>query len=313
MSRVVFEGMLASALLAGIPLVYAALGELLSERVGVINIGIEGVMLVGAAAGFAVALDSGNVVTGFFASGLAGAAFALVFLAGPVVLARAPQIVMGFAAWFIGIGLSSELGSAYTSNALPQRMAEIHVPLLRDLPLIGKAFFEAPWAVYLGVALTLAVAFLLHRTRHGMNLRAIGEDPGSAHAAGVPVVRWQMLYVVAGGALMGLGGGMLSLVTIRHWQDQMVAGGGWIALALVIFVAWRPVSLLWGAYFFGILLVLGDVGQSEGWGVPPPVLDMAPYLLTIAVLIVRATRTRRWGGPPTAPAALGSVFVRGQR
>ncbi|MEA2333043.1 MAG: ral nucleoside transport system permease protein [Thermoleophilaceae bacterium] len=313
MSFDVFEGMLASAMLAGIPLAYAALGELLSERVGVINIGIEGVMLVGAAVGFVIAVDSGSTVTGFVASAAAGGLFAGLFVALPIVLARASQIVIGFAAWFIGIGLSAELGASYTSSALPQRMAEIQVPLLRDLPLVGKAFFEQPWPVYLGVAVVLAVAFLLNRTRHGMNLRAIGEDPGSAHAAGVPVVRWQLLYVTVGGALMGLGGGMLSLVTIRHWQDQMVAGGGWIALALVIFVAWRPVSLLWGAYFFGILLVLGDVGQSQGWGIPSPILDMAPYLLTIAVLIARATRTRRFGGPPTAPAALGSVFVRGQR
>ncbi|MEA2379313.1 MAG: ral nucleoside transport system permease protein [Thermoleophilaceae bacterium] len=313
MSYEVLEGMLASAVLAGIPLAYAALGELLSERVGVINIGIEGVMLVGAAVGFVIAVDSGSTLIGFLASALAGGAFAGAFVALPIVFGRAPQIVIGFAAWFIGIGLSGEVAASYTSRALPQRMAEVHVPLLRDLPLVGKPFFEAPWPVYLGVVLVLLVAFLLHRTRHGMNLRAIGEDPGSAHAAGVPVVRWQLVYVTVGGALMGLGGGMLSLVTIRHWQDQMVAGGGWIALALVIFVAWRPVALLWGAYFFGILLVLGDVGQSQGWGIPSPILDMAPYLLTIAVLIARATRTRRWGGPPTAPAALGSVFVRGQR
>jgi general nucleoside transport system permease protein len=313
MSWHILEGMLAAAVLAGIPLLYAALGELLSEHVGVINIGIEGVMLVGAAVGFAVAVDSGSLLSGLIASAAAGAVFTLVFLAAPVVHARAPQIVMGFAAWFIGTGLSSELGSSYTSEALPHRMGDLRIPVLADIPLVGEAFFEAPWPVYFGVALALLVAVLLRRTRHGMNMRAIGEDPASAHAAGVPVLRWQTLYVTVGGALMGVGGGMLSLVTIRHWQDQMVAGRGWIALALVIFVAWRPVALIWGAYFFGILLVLGDVGQSQGWGVPPPILDMAPYLLTIAVLIARATRTRRWGGPSTAPAALGSVFVRGQR
>jgi simple sugar transport system permease protein len=313
MSTAVFTGLLASAVLAAVPLAYAALGEVLSEHVGVMNVGIEGVMLVGAAVGFVVAVDSGSVVAGFGASALAGAAFTLVFVALPIVVARAPQIVVGFAAWFIGIGLSGEIAASYTSSALPARMGEVHVPLLGDLPVIGGPFFEQPWPVYLSVAVVVAAALVLHRTRHGMNVRAIGEDPGSAHAAGVPVVRWQLVHVVLGGASMGLGGGMLSLVTIRHWQDQMVAGRGWIALALVIFVAWRPLALLWGTFFFGVLLILGDVGQSQGWGVSPAILDMVPYLLTIAVLIVRASRTQRWGGPPTAPAALGSVFVRGQR
>jgi simple sugar transport system permease protein len=313
MSSVVLEGMLISAVLAAVPLAYAALGELLSERAGVMNIGIEGVMLVGAAAGFVVAVRTGSASTGFLASALAGAAFTLAFVAVPIVLVHAPQIVVGFAAWFIGIGLSGELAAAYTSDALPDRLAEWHIPLLQDIPLAGEAFFAQPWPVYLAVALVLLAGVLLHRTRHGLNLRAIGEDPASAHAAGIPVVRWQMLHVVGGGTLMGLGGGMLSLVTVRHWQDQMVAGRGWIALALVIFVAWRPVALLWGTFSFGVLLILGDVGQAEGWGVPPAVLEMAPYLLTIAVLVVRATRTRQSGGPSTAPAALGSVFVRGQR
>jgi ABC-type uncharacterized transport system permease subunit len=313
MSSVVLQGMLVSAVLAAIPLAYAALGELLSERVGVMNIGIEGVMLVGAAAGFVVAVRSGSALTGFAASALAGAAFTLVFVAVPIVLARAPQIVIGFAAWFIGIGLSGELAAAYTSDALPDHLSEWHVPLLQDIPLIGEALFAQPWPVYMAVAVVLLAGLVLHRTRHGLNVRAVGEDPGSAHAAGIPVVRWQMLYVVAGGALMGLGGGMLSLVTVRHWQDQMVAGRGWIALALVIFVAWRPAALLWGTLFFGVLLILGDVGQGQGWGISPAVLDMAPYLLTIAVLVVRATRIRQSGGPSTAPAALGSVFVRGQR
>ena len=313
MSDAVFAGLLASAVLAAVPLAYAALGELLCEHVGVMNIGIEGVMLVGAAVGFVVAVDTGSPVAGFAASGLAGALFTLLFVAIPIVVGHAPQIVVGFAAWFIGIGLSGELAADYTSRPLPRHFGDLHVPLLRDVPLIGRPIFDQPWPVYLGVAVVVAASLVLYRTRHGMNVRAIGEDPASAHAAGVPVIRWQLVHVVLGGGLMGLGGGMLSLVTIRHWQDQMVAGRGWIALALVIFVAWRPVALLWGTFFFGFLLILGDVGQSQGWGISPAILDMVPYLLTVAVLIVRASRARRWGGPSTAPAALGSVFVRGQR
>jgi simple sugar transport system permease protein len=299
---------LIGAVLVALPLLFAALGELLSERVGVMNIGIEGVMSVGAAAAFIVGVKTGDASVALVAGTVVAGVFTLVFFAVPVILLRSSEILVGFAVWFIGLGASAHFGQSYATEPLRAKVATLKIPLLADIPFVGEILFEQPWPYYLGVFAAVAVALLLMRTAHGLNLRGIGEDPAAAYAGGVPVLRWQVLYVTLGGALMGLGGGVISVVVTHHWQSGLIAGRGWIALALVIFVGWRPLGLLWATYLFGILLTLETVGQAEDWPIPAALLAMPPYVATVAILIIRSRRGHR-----LAPAALGMPFLRGGR
>jgi ABC-type uncharacterized transport system permease subunit len=299
---------LVGAVLVAVPLLFAALGELLSERVGVMNIGIEGVMSIGAAAAFVVGVKTGDPAVGLLAGTVIAGLFTLVFFAVPVILLRTSDILVGFAVWFIGLGASAHFAQSYATEPLRAKVATLKIPLLADIPFVGEILFEQPWPYYLAVFAAVAVALVLTRTAHGLNLRGIGDDPGAAYASGVPVLRWQVLYVTLGGALMGLGGAVISVVVTHHWQSGLIAGRGWIALALVIFVGWRPLGLLWATYLFGILLTLETVGQAEDWAVPAAVLAMPPYLATVAILIIRNRRGYR-----LAPAALGMPFLRGGR
>jgi simple sugar transport system permease protein len=297
-------------MLAATPLLYAALGELLMERVGMLNIGIEGVLLMGAAVGYITAIESGNVDVGLLAGAATGAVFLLICYGIPVLRLGASQILVGFAVWFIGTGLAAELGIKYTTQPLHTGTRDIAVPGLSDIPVLGKVLFDQPWPVLFGVLLAVAFAFLLRRTRHGLNMRSLGEDPSSAFAAGVSVIRWRAVYVAAGGALMGFGGAVLSVTIAQSWQQAITSGRGFIALALVILAGWRPLGLLWAAYLFGVLLILGDIGQAHGWPIASQFLGMAPYVLTVAILILRTMRERRQSGLPLAPAALGRDWIR---
>jgi simple sugar transport system permease protein len=308
----ILQASLATAVLAGTPLLYAALGELLSERVGVLNIGLEGIMLIGAAGGFIAAYESGSLLVGLLGAALSGTLFTLVFFTLPVVFMGASQVLVGFALWFVGIGLSAEIGRNYSSSALSFRTESTAIPFLSDIPWVGKILFDQMWPVYFGVGLALAVGFLLKRTRHGLNMRAIGDEPASAHAMGVPVRAWQAFYSGACGALVGVGGGLLSIAIIQAWKEQMTAGRGWVALALVIFAGWRPIGIVLTSYFFGGLLILVNVGQAQGWGISSEVLAMAPYVITVAILILRTWRELK-SGSSLAPVGLGETFVRGQR
>jgi general nucleoside transport system permease protein len=310
----VVEASLATAVLAGAPLLYAALGELLGEKVGLLNIGLDGIMLMGAVTGFIVAVETGSALLGLFAGGAAGALFTVVVYTVPVVLLKSDQGIVGFAEWFVGTGLSAMIGASFTSRSLDGGgFTETNIPLLESIPYLGNIFFKQPWPVYLGVALTLVAAFVLMRTRHGLDMRAVGEDPASAHAMGVRVRSWQVFYSGVCGFLTGMGGAVLTLAVTLNWKDDVTAGRGWIALALVIFAAWKPLSLLWAAFAFGTFLMLAPFGQTQDWEISSSFLAMVPYIFTIAILAVRTWRAVRRKAFAAEPAALGMTFVRGQR
>jgi simple sugar transport system permease protein len=309
----IIQASLISAVPAALPLLYAGLGELIGEKAGVINIGIEGVMLMGAVAGFAATYHSHNVILGLLAGSATGALFAALFVAIPAVMMGAPQILVGLGAWFIGTGLSSQLGTSLTGNTTTVRPAHINIPLLDKIPFVNDIFFKQIWPVYFAILLAVVIWFVLTRTRHGLNIRSVGEDPSAAYAAGVPVRLIQTLGVTLGGALMGMAGAVFSVAIAGTWQGGLTGGRGFIAFALVIFVGWRPLALIGAAYLFGIFLILVDVGQSHGWSINSSFLTMIPYLLTVVALAIRAAYEKRQRTRPAAPAALGTIFIRGEK
>ena len=293
---------------AGTPLALASLGLLVNERSGVINLGAEGMLLLGALAGFASAVH-GHPWLGFGVGALAGAALALVFGALAIWL-DTNQYATGLAASLLGAGVSAFAGVPYTGQAIGERATTI-IPALADLPLLGAALFRHHALVYGAALLALALHWLLFRTRGGLVVRGIGESPETAHALGFPVRRIRLGCVVAGGALCGVAGAYLSIVHTPLWVEGMTAGKGWIALALTTFATWRPLRVLCGAYLFGALTMLELHLQGEGVDVPPQLLAMLPYLATILVLalISRGRALRRLG----LPASLGKPFHPGAR
>ncbi|MBS1677771.1 MAG: ABC transporter permease [Actinobacteria bacterium] len=309
----VLQAALATAVLAGTPLLYAALGEMMGEKVGLLNIGLEGMMLMGAVVGFIVAIKTDSLVLGLLAGGAAGTVFTLVAYTFPVVVLRSEQGVVGFAVWFIGVGLSAIIGTHWTSRSLESGFGNVNLPLLDKIPFVGKILFEQPWPVYAGVLLAIFVAWGLGSTRHGMNMRAIGEDPDAAHAMGINVPFWQVFYSGVSGFLCGVGGAVLTLAITLNWNSEVTAGRGWIALALVIFAGWRPLALVWASFGFGACLMLAPFGQAHGWAIPSPFLSMIPYVFTFVVLVIRTWYARRSGRPSLEPAALGVTFVRERR
>ncbi len=297
--------LLVTVITAATPLLFAAIGELVVERSGVLNLGVEGMVLAGAVTGFAVTLTTGSGTIGVVAAALAGAAMALVF--GFLTLTLlANQVATGLALTIFGVGLSALVGSGFVGTPLP-RLPRLEIAGLSDLPAIGPLLFGHDALVYLAVLLTLAVAWFLARTRTGMILRAVGENHEAAHGLGYPVIRIRYLAVLFGGLSAGLGGAFLSLAYTPMWIEQMTAGRGWIALALVVFAAWRPLRLLVGAYLFGGVTILQLQAQGMGlFAVPSQVLSMLPYLATIVVLVVISVGP--WKGRLQAPACLGQPF-----
>ncbi len=289
---------------AGTPLLLAAIGVLVNERSGVVNLGTEGMMLVAAVVGFAVTLLSGQYWLGFIAGAIAGVLMALLFAALAIGL-LANQFATGLALALFGAGLSAFIGLALQSETLPARGAD-GVPFLQDIPLIGPALFAQHWVVYLSLALTAAVAWFLFRTRAGLVLRAVGESPDSAHALGHPVRRIRCAALAFGGACAGLAGAYLSTIYTPLWSEGMVAGRGWIALALVTFATWRPGRVLLGAYLFGGVTMLQFYLQGEGVEVATQWLAMTPYIATIVVLAL-ISRNPRWIRL-NMPASLGKPF-----
>jgi general nucleoside transport system permease protein len=290
---------------AATPLLLAALGELVAERSGVLNLGVEGMMLAGAVAGFAATVTSGSHALGLAAALLAGAALSLVFAVLTLSL-LANQVATGLALTIFGIGLSALVGSSFVGTPSP-RLPRLEVAGLSDLPVLGPLLFGHDVLVYLSLLLTAAVAWFLSRTRAGMVLRACGENADAAHALGHPVRRARYLATLFGGAMAGLAGAYLSLAYTPMWIEAMTAGRGWIALALVVFAAWRPWRLLLGAYLFGGVTILQL--HAQGWGVfavPSQVLSMLPYLATVLVLV--AISAGPWKGRLNAPACLGQPF-----
>jgi len=289
---------LSATIIAGTPILFAALGEILTERAGVLNLGVEGMMLVGAVAGFSTAVLTGSPWLGLISAMLAGGTMALIhgFLA---ISLRSSQVVSGLALTIFGTGLSGFLGKRYIGVSLKAPFVKIGIPLLKDLPFLGPVFFRHDAMVYISFLLVPVIWYYINRTRPGLNLKAVGENPSAADAAGINVFRTQYLHVFLGGALAGLGGAYLSLAYAPSWLENMTAGRGWIAVALVIFAAWDPLKALLGSYIFGGLDILGFRLQVLGVMVPSFFLKMLPYLFTVLVLVISTSRRSKyvWSGP----------------
>ena len=313
MNATVLVSMLATSVAAATPLLLAALGELVVERSGVLNLGIEGVMLVGALTAVAATLGSGSVMVGILCAVGAGMLLGLLF-AFLTVTIRADQVVAGLAVVLFGDGLSSFAGHGLVGIDVGQNVPAMAVPLVSDIPALGLIFFRQNALVYLSYFMVVAVWYFLYRTRPGLALRATGENPSSVDVVGWNVFRIRYLAVMFGAAMAGLSGACLSVAYLSSWTEGMTAGRGWVALALVIFAGWHPVKLLGGAYLFGFSYIL--IAESQILGgvfhlISSYVMQMFPYLMAIVVLAVMGRRgTKR---QPSAPEALALPYVREER
>ena len=274
--------LIAASLNAGTVLAIAALGLLINEKAGIVNLGAEGMMLCAAIAGFATVAHTGNFWFGFLAGMAAGAILAAIF-GGLVIWLNTNQYATGLALSLFGTGFSAFAGIQYVQVKLPEQ-TQYAIPFLGDIPFLGMALFRQHPMVYIGIALMFGLIWFLYRTRTGLVLRSVGESPESAHALGYPVRRIRLMAVMAGGALCGLAGAYLSTVYTPLWVEGMVAGKGWIALALTTFATWRPARVLLGAYLFGGVTMLQFHLQATGIEIASQFLNMMPYLATIVVL-----------------------------
>ena len=299
--------LLAATLNAGTVLALASLGLLINEKAGIVNLGAEGMMLCAAIAGFATVVHTGSFTLGFVAGMAAGALLAALF--GVLVIwLNTNQYATGLALSLFGAGFSAFAGIAYVQEKIPDRAA-FPIPVLSDVPLLGPALFRHHPLVYLTVLFALGMIWFLYRTRSGLVLRSVGESPESAHALGYPVRRIRLAAVVTGGALCGLAGAYISTVYTPLWVEGMVAGKGWIALALTTFATWRPARVLLGAYLFGGVTMLQFHLQGAGVEIPSQFLSMLPYLATIVVLAL-ISRNPRWIRI-NMPASIGKPFYPG--
>lgn len=300
------QEIISATLLAGTPLIIAALGLLINERAGVLNLGAEGMMSLGAVYGFIAAFLFSSPVHGLLAGLVVGGITAVGFAFLTITL-QANQVASGLALAIFGVGLAGFAGKPYESRSLPA-VADWHIPFLADLPWVGVVLFQQQPMVYLSWVLLGLVWWFLYRSRSGLLLRAVGEDPGAAHAIGRSVYRVRYLAVIFGGALCGLGGACLSIFYAPMWVEGLIAGRGWIALALVVFATWRPFRVLLGAYLFGGVLIAQLFLQGSGIkvAVPAQLLSALPYLATIVVLVLisRDPRLIRLH----SPASLGRPF-----
>lgn len=295
--------LLASLMVASTPILLAALGEAVVERAGVLNLGVEGMMITGAVCGLIVAVETGNPTLGFIAAAIGGAVLSMLFaLLTQVFLAT--QVPSGLALTLVGLGLASLLGQNYV-GIKPPSTPELHVPLLADIPFVGTVLFQHDGMVYFSLAAVIAVWAFLKFSRAGLILRAVGENHDAAHALGYKVRLVRVMAIGFGGAMAGLGGAYISLLRVPQWTDGITAGIGWIALAIVVFASWRAGRVLIGAYLFGGITVLQLNLQAAGAKVPVELLSMSPFVATIIVLVVISARAR---GTNTGPAMLGRIF-----
>jgi len=289
---------------AATPLVFAATGELVCEKSGVLNLGVEGMMLIGAVFGFAAVTLTGQPLAGLLAGSLCGLVASLIFAVLTLTL-LSNQVATGLALTIFGTGLSALVGLDYVGETIEQ-IGAIQIPVLTDLPVIGRLLFGHDPLVYLAIIILALSGWFLKHTRWGMILRAVGDSDVSAHAIGYPVIAIRYAAVAFGGAMAGLGGAYLSLVYTPLWAENMTAGRGWIALALVVFASWRPSRVLLGAILFGGITILQLNAQAAGLGIPGAFMSMLPYIATIVVLVLisrDAIRIRL-----NAPACLGKPF-----
>jgi simple sugar transport system permease protein len=300
-----FEAILLTVITAATPLVVAALGELVTERAGVLNLGVEGMMIMGAVCAFAAAQLTGSPYVGIVAGIAGGALFSLLF--GFLTLTLVTnQVATGLALTILGLGLSGQIGEAFVGKP-GIKLPQIVFPYLSDIPFFGRVLFSQDLIFYLSIALIIGINWFLFRSRTGLKIRAIGDNHGSAHALGINVIRTRYLAVMFGGACAGLAGAQLSLVYTPQWVENMSAGRGWIALALVVFASWRPWRVLAGGYLFGAVTIGQLHAQAFGIGVPSQLLSALPYAATIVVLII-ISHNRRTTLINT-PASLGKSFV----
>lgn len=300
-----FEAVLLTVITAATPLLIAAVGELVVERSGVLNLGVEGMMIMGAVVGFAVANQTGSGSLGVVAAIVAGMAMSALF--GFLVLVLVTnQVASGLALTILGLGLSGMIGEAFI-GVPGLRLPELYIPVLSELPFIGPVFFQQDALVYLSFLLVGGVSYMLFKTRAGLILRAVGDNHVSAHALGYSVVRVRFMAILFGGACAGLAGAYMSLAYTPQWVENMTAGRGWIALALVVFASWLPFRVVAGAYLFGAVTVLTFHAQAQGLGIPSQFLSSLPYLATIAVLVLISANRRLT--LVNTPACLGKPFV----
>ena len=303
----------AAAITAGTPLLFATLGEIYTERVGNTNLGVEGVMIMGAVVGFSTGFLTQNAALALAGAVLAGSAGALIYAIITITL-RANQIVTGLALTIFGTGFASFVGKPYVGKAAPEAIKNffrvIEIPLLSDIPFIGEILFRHDVFVYLGYIVTFWTLIYFYKTRWGLNLRSIGESAASADASGIKIEKYKYIHTIIGGALAGLGGAYLSLVTIPVWQEGVTGGRGWIAVALVIFASWKPIKAMFGALLFGGLDIIGFRLQGMGIHVSQYLIDMLPYLTTIVVLIISTRKNKPEDMPP---ADLSIPYFREER
>ncbi|MBO9395809.1 ABC transporter permease [Shimia sp. R9_2] len=292
--------LIASLMVAATPLLLAAIGELVVEKAGVLNLGVEGMMIVGAICGFAIAVETTSPMLGLLAAMVGGAVLSLLF-AFLTQFALANQVASGLALTLFGLGLSALMGQSYV-GIKPPALAKLDIPVISDIPVIGPIFFSHDPVLYVGLALTAVVWWFLKKSRGGLILRAVGESHDAAHALGYNVIRVRILAIMFGGACAGLGGAYISLIRVPQWTEGMTAGVGWIALALVVFASWKPWRVLLGAYLFGGINVLQLNLQAAGIAIPVEYLAMSPYLITILVLVIMSA------DKSGAPASLGRTF-----
>lgn len=304
---------LASCVVAGVPLLFATVGELLTEKSGNLNLGVEGMMLMGAVLGFMTAYNTSNPYLTILAAALAGAGCALIYAFITVSL-RANQTVTGLTLTIFGTGLSKFLGQNYLGSGVPanvsQFFAKTSIPVLGDIPFIGDIFFRQDKFTYIAYIVCIAAAVYMYKTRIGLNLKAVGENTSAADASGINVKLYKYVHILIGGALCGLGGAYLSIVRIPIWQEDVVNGRGWIAVALVIFVAWNPVKAFFGSILFGGLSIMGMKLQVLGLDFSQYLFDMIPYVATIIIVIFSTHKKRKESQPPQD---LGNNYFREER
>ncbi|SHJ84207.1 nucleoside ABC transporter membrane protein [Clostridium cavendishii DSM 21758] len=300
-----------ATVIAGTPLLFATLGEILTEKVGNLNLGVEGMMLLGSIFGFIVGYSTGSPLLALLAAMIAGAFGAFVYSVLTVSL-RANQVVTGLTLAIFGSGIASLVGQKVVGKVVPENIKEFFapkfIPGLGNIPFIGEIFFRQDVFVYLSYIVTILVGIYIYKTKWGLNLRAVGENPQASDAMSINVTAYKYLNILFGGALAGLGGAYLSLVYVPAWQENVTAGRGWIAVALVIFAAWNPYKAIIGAYLFGGLDIIGF--RISNAFISPYFLSMLPYLVTIIVLVMVSFRKSKKNSPPKA---LGVAYFREER
>ena len=304
---------LAAAIIAGTPLLFATLGEIITQKSGHLNLGVEGMMYMGAVIGFLVGVSTSNPIYAMLGAAISGGLGAFMYAILTVSL-RVNHTVCGLTLTIFGEGFASFLGQKAMGSLVPPEIQGFFIqrpiPILSSIPYIGDIFFNQDLFVYFGYAMVVALTAYFFFTKQGLNLRAVGENAAAADASGINVTKYKYIHIISGGALCGLGGAYMSIVTIPVWQENIIAGRGWIAVALVIFASWNPIKAMFAAFFFGGLSILGFRLQSMGINISQYLIDMLPYAATIIIVIISTRKNRKEDMPP---ADLGNPYFREER